>query len=274
MESLEILVVLGIALIGSVLAVIFIKLYLTEHRKIKQYEFNYEALDKEYTKVLGESMDYKLKYEMLQEQYKRERDQSEEIQMLHEKTRRLKHDMKNHILVATSYLNEGEYSEAKNYLSLILDQLNQTYTYIETGNSVLNYIINTKLEYAKHKGIAVKAEIENIPFNRMGSLDFSSLLGNILDNAIEASEISLRKEIHVSILRKRAYDTILVKNKIERSVLKANPQLVSSKKSDGKHGYGIKQIKSIIKKYDGMIDFYEQEGMFCVYVMILSEKKL
>jgi sensor histidine kinase regulating citrate/malate metabolism len=208
---------------------------------------------------------------MLDEQYRREKDQSEEIQKLHERTRRLEHDMKNHILVATSYLNGNEYTEAKEYLSSILDQLNQTYTYIETGNSVLNYIINTKLEYAKQNGVTVKAEIENISFKRVGSLDFSSLLGNILDNAIEASILSKNKEIQVYILHKRAYDTILIKNKIDKSVFESNPQLISTKQTNGKHGYGIKQIKSIVEKYDGMIDFYEQDGMFCVYVMILSE---
>lgn len=271
MGTIARLIVLALALAGYVTVIILLKLYIIERRKNRQNELNYEALDKEHTKLIGEGMNYQFEYERLQEKYKKEKDQSEEIRILHENTRRLKHDMKNHILVATSYLNSNEYNEAKNYLSLILDQLNQTYTYIETGNSVLNYIINTKLEYAKQKRIAVKAEIENISFEKMGSFDFSSLLGNILDNAIEASELSSQKEIHVNILRKRGYDTILIKNTIDQSVLKINPELISSKESNGKHGYGIKQIKSIVEKYDGMLDFYEEEKMFCVYVMLLSE---
>lgn len=261
-----------IALIIFISAVIFMVLYILEHAKRKQYEIKYEELDKEYTEVLGQSIQYESKYNVLREEYKREKDQSEEIQKLHEKTRRLKHDMKNHILVITSYLNSNEYDEAKEYISLILDQLNQIYTYIETGNSVLNYVINTKLEYAKKNGIAVKAEIENIQFERMGSVDFSSMLSNLLDNAIEASIQAMNKEMHVNILKKRGYDTILIKNKICGSVLQRNPQLISSKASKDKHGYGVKQIKSIVEKYDGMIDFYEEDGMFCVYVMILSEK--
>jgi sensor histidine kinase regulating citrate/malate metabolism len=259
-----------LVLIAAIFVIIFIILYLFEGRKRKKYEIKYETLDREYIEVVGKSMQYQLEYQILNEEYKKEKDQGEEIQKLHEKTRRLKHDMKNHILVITSYLNANKYGEAKEYLSLKLDQLNQIYTYIETGNSVLNYIINTKLEYAKQNGIAVKAEIENIPFERMNSIDFSSLLGNLLDNAIEASILSSNKEMHVNILRKRGYDTILIKNRITESVLEMNPQLISSKDSKVKHGYGIKQIKSIVEKYDGMIDFYEQDCMFCVYVMILS----
>ena len=56
--------------------------------------------------------------------------------------------MKNHIMVAVSYLNNGEIEQAKNYLSDVLDNLNKTYSYIQTGNSVMNYIINSKLEKA------------------------------------------------------------------------------------------------------------------------------
>lgn len=94
-------------------------------------------------------------------------------------------------MVAVSYLNNGEVELAKNYLSDVLDNLNKTYSYIQTGNSVMNYIINSKLEKAHSKGNGFKAEIENLPFEKMGSVDFSALLSNILDNAVEASINSL-----------------------------------------------------------------------------------
>lgn len=254
--------------IPLILVSLFLVLYVLEHKKRKQYEIKYKKLDNEYIKALGKSMKYEQKYKLLKEEYKEQKSQSEEIQNLHDRTRRLKHDMKNHILVITSYLNSNEYDKAKEYLSVILDNLNKIYTYIETGNSVLNYIVNTKLQYAKENGIQVKAEIENIQFKIMGSVDFSSLLSNLLDNAIEASLLSLNKELYVGVLKKRGYDTILIKNTIDESVLDKNPNLISSKTSKEKHGYGIKQIKSIIEKYDGMIDFYEEAGRFCVYIMV------
>ena len=175
--------------------------------------------------------------------------------------------MKNHIMVIASYLNDGEYEEAKDYLSKIADNLNKMYTYIEIGNSLLNYIINTKLQFAKENAIDVKAEIENLTFAQIGSVDFSALLNNLLDNAIEGSLNSNNKEIVVNILRKRGYDTILVKNKISNSVLKDNPDLISTKKNKEEHGYGLKHIKSIVEEYDGMIDIYEEDDFFCVYVV-------
>ena len=62
-------------------------------------------------------------------------------------------------------------------------------------------------------------------------------------------------------------DIITVKNSIDESVLDKNPELVSTKAEEG-HGYGIKQMKNIVEKYDGMIDIYEKNQMFVVSVML------
>ncbi len=231
----------------------------------------YEALEEKYLSTLSDNMNLTYQYNNLKEEYQREKDQSTEIQKLHANARHLKHDMKNHIMVIAAYLNANEIELSREYLSKILDKLNLAYSYIETGNSVMNYIINTKLELAQKNGILVKAEIENLMFKRMESVDFSSLLSNLLDNAIEASQLSEKKEINVAILRKRGYDTISIKNYINKSVLIENPELITTKLNQESHGYGISQIKSIIAKYDGMIDFYEENGMFCAYIMIISE---
>lgn len=238
-------------------------------RKYKKLKNDYEKLEKLYTAEVAKNLDLQYEYDRLKADYTNEASQRAEIEQLHENTRRLKHDMKNHIMVAVSYLNSGDFEQAEGYLSGVLDNLNKTYSYIQTGNSVMNYIINSKLEGAQSKGIKFKAEIENLPFEKMGSVDFSALLSNILDNAVEASENSSDKFIYVAILKKRAYDTISVKNKIDASVLKSNPELRSSKHS-GEHGYGIKQIKAITQKYDGIVDIYEENNMFCVNVMIPS----
>lgn len=254
-------------LVLIIIIVFVLKLYIYEVIKNKQNKNNEEEFEKKYFDVLSENMELKLELEVIKKEYDKEKDMIQEIKALNKKTRTLKHDMKNHIIVITSYLNDGQYEEAKNYLSKISDNLNKMYTYIETGNSLLNYIINTKLQFAKENGIDVKAEIENLSFDQIGSVDFSALLNNLLDNAIEASLNSNYKEIVVNILRKRGYDTILVKNKIDQSVLKDNTSLISTKKNKEEHGYGLKHIKLLVDKYEGMIDIYEEDNFFCVYVV-------
>ena len=232
----------------------------------KKLKSDYEKLDKAYAKEVADKLDLQYRYDKLKAEYNNDKNQREEIERLHENTRRLKHDMKNHIMVIASYLSNNEIENAKEYLSVMLDNLNKVYSYVSTGNSVMNYIINSKLEYAHEKGIEVKAEIENLPFKRIGSVDFSALLGNVLDNAIEASLNVKDPFIYVGILKKRGYDTILIKNRINTSVLDSNPKLNSTKDNLQYHGYGIKQIKEITEKYDGIIDIYEENNMFCVNI--------
>lgn len=241
---------------------------MNRYSKLKE---EYEKLEKDYTAEVAKNLDLQYQYDALQAEYQNSRSQQQEIERLHENTRRLKHDMKNHIMVIASQLNNGELDEAKDYLSVVLDNLNRVYSYIQTGNSVLNYIINSKLEYAQQHDIQFKAEIENLPFAKMGSVDFSAVLSNALDNAIEASMHAAEKYIYVSVLKKRGYDTITVKNIIDQSVLENNPELRSTKAESDTHGYGVKQIKTIAEKYDGMVDIYEDNGMFCISIMIPSE---
>lgn len=255
-------------LIAIIVFILF--LYVMEAKKNREYKKTINDIEEKYSNILSENLDIKRQMAVIKEDYNKENKMAKEIKDLHKKTRSLKHDMKNHIMVITSYLNDKDYDKAKSYLSKITDTLNNMYTYIETGNSLLNYIINTKLQSAKDKAIDVKAEIENLSFESIGSIDFSSLLNNILDNAIEGSLESNNPKIIVSILKKRGYDTIMVKNKIDKSVLNDNPNLVSTKQNKESHGYGIKNIKSIVEKYDGMIDIYEEDGFFCVYVVYPS----
>lgn len=224
-------------------------------------------------RVLAENLELTYQYRKLADEAAWEKKQREEILRLHEAARRLKHDMKNHVMVVNACLQENETEEARRYLSHVMDELNRIYTYIETGNSLLNHVLNQKLERAHQRGIHIKAQIENLAFAGMESVDFVSLLSNLLDNAVEgAGSRTGVPELSVAVAAKRGYETIQVKNSIADPVLAANPHL-SSTKGEGSHGYGIRQIWDITEKYEGLCRFYEEEGMFCVEVMIPASKK-
>lgn len=232
-----------------------------------------QAGEERVNELLAEKMELEYRYQELESSYEHEREQREEILRLHESTRRLKHDMKNHIMMVTSYLQENDVEEAKIYLSHVLDELNRINTYVETGNSVMNYVLNWKLEAAYAKGLRVKAEIENLAFGIMESVDLVSLLSNLLDNAIEGAvqhSGEAEPEMSVQITVRRGYETIQVKNSIGRSVLERNPWLQSGKTGEG-HGYGVGQIRHIVGKYGGECRFYEEDERFCAVAMIPSE---
>lgn len=232
------------------------------------YKNEYALLDEKYNALLGEKAEIAYELAELKASIGQIREQDAQVRELHENVRHLKHDMKNHMMVIASYLNHDEYEKAKQYTSTILDKLNSVHSYVETGNSLLNHIINEKLNLARKKGILVKAEIENISFAKMESIDFSALLSNMLDNAIEACEREEHPQLQVQIVTKRSYDTILVKNKITQSVLQKNPLLHTTKESPEIHGMGISRMKEIVEKNNGLCDFYEEDGWFCVSTFI------
>ena len=237
-------------------------------KKYKKAEQDLEITKERYLELLAEKSELEYQLSKQAAEVTHASLQEEEIRTLHQNVRRLKHDMKNHMMVLASYLNSNDYEAAKTYTSEILDKLNAMHSYIETGNSLLNHILNEKLELARNGGISILAEIETLSFANMRSIDFSALLTNLLDNAIEASQKEERPELRIRIAAERGYQTIRVKNRITGSVLKSNPNLETTKEEKDLHGMGIRQIQEIVDNYNGMYDFYEEDGFFCVGVFI------
>jgi len=241
--------------------------------KLKQ---ELEKTKEKYAALLEKEAELCYQYEKLLRETEDMQRQDAELKALHQNVRQLKHDMKNHLMVLTAYLNDGETELAKAYTSELLDKFSTMHSYVETGNVLMNHIVNEKLSYARAQGILVKAEIENLAFAKMNRMDFSSLLSNMLDNAIEAllrekivaAKLPDKQQLVVLIVENRGYETICVKNQIAASVLAKNPELLSSKAEKDQHGFGVAKIRSLAGQYEGMVDFYEEAGFFCVKVFI------
>lgn len=258
--------------ISAILGLICFLLYKNEHKKNDMIQKKYKEQDVVLTQYIAKNLDMEKELSQMQRECEKQKVLAEEVQRMHGQIRALKHDMKNHTLVILSYLEEEKNEEAKHYAGELLDKLNKMYTYVHVGNALLNYILNHKLSMAKEQGCEIKAEIENLAFSYMDSVDFSALVNNLLDNAMEGALHSREKKVEVSILRKKGFDVISIKNSIDASILESNPKLLSTKKESG-HGLGMKQIQSIVEKYHGSMDIYEKENMFNVNI-ILGEYSL
>lgn len=257
-------ILLGIFTITSIVCFC---LYRKEQKKRNHIQKKYSEQDQMLTQYIAKNLDIEKELSQMQRECEKQKALAEEVQRMQGQIRALKHDMKNHTLVILSYLEEGKSEEAKCYAGELLDKLNKMYTYVNVGNSLLNYILNNKLSKAKEQGCEIKAEIENLTFSYMDSLDFSALLNNLLDNAIAGALSSLEKKVEVSISSQKGFDVISVRNSIEVSVLESNPNLISTKSESG-HGFGMKQIQSIVENYHGNVSIYEKENMFIVNIVL------
>ena len=235
-------------------------------KKVLEQEFI--RLNADYKALLDETIQLREKVATADEALEKMRATEENVRSIHENTRRLKHDMRNHLMVIAMSLGNEKYDEARTYTAQILDKLNLEYSYIDSGNALLNYILNLKLQQAQQMQVHMQLQIENLKFQKIDSVDFSSLLTNLLDNAIHAAANSDKRQISVSISKKRGYEAISVRNSINSSVLAVNPDLHSTHVPAKKQGREKKKIGAIIEKYNGLLDIYEEDLVFCVNVML------
>lgn len=197
---------------------------------------------------------------------------AQSIREQYEQTRRLRHDMKQYVASLSALINEKKYDAAAELLDKQTLNLSKAETVIDVENDFINAILNSKLTYAKSKNIDVICSVDR-NISSIDDMDLCNLLGNILDNAITASEMcdldSRLIEVEISSVGSRVI--ILVKNSIPCSVLNDNPNLKSTKSDPEEHGFGVKTIKSIVEKYNGKTDFYEEGLTFICLAELYKE---
>jgi sensor histidine kinase regulating citrate/malate metabolism len=211
---------------------------------------------------ISKENDKKLKYYLLEVQLENQKNEIKEVQKQYNEIQKLHHDFKNYILCSLTLLKEDKISEAKKYLADIVDEkLTPERAFIHTTSSTLNAIINAKLNKCRQCGIEIRYHVvEQIEID---DIDLSILFANLFDNAIEACAHNTSKSsIHLTVTYEKAYLNIIMKNTIEKPVLKHNPKLVTTKKDKKKHGYGLKTIDDIVRKYDGIKKYYEKGNYF------------
>ena len=181
--------------------------------------------------------------------------------------RTLKHDMKHYLTIAAELISSGKTEKAKSYIESVLNEkIAHAGAVVNTGSEVVDAVINNKISLCSEKGISVKCVIDT-QFESSNDVDISILLSNLLDNAINGCDLSA-PHIELVISKVKSMIYIAVKNSIAESILLNNPDFKTSKKDKSEHGFGIKSIKQIAHKYDGSIEFKEENGMFIAEVWL------
>lgn len=198
--------------------------------------------------------------------------QQNELKHMEQKYREisvLKHDFKNSIDCIRSLISGGNYEEAISYADKLKERkVNQIHPQIISSNPVINAVINSKFGEAEEKGINTSLRLV-VKIPEYLEFDLSILLSNLLDNAIEAcSHNDVSSQIILTISEVDGYYRVVIRNTVENSVLKNNKGLETHKTDSIHHGWGLKSVKDIVDKYDGLIDIYENLGMFFVDILL------
>ena len=194
-----------------------------------------------------------------------------EIRERYSEVKTLKHDMKHYLMAAAELISDEKPLEAKAYIESIVDEkINPSNVGVNTGSAVIDAVLNNKIALCNTKGIKMKCAIDT-QFENINDIDISILLSNLLDNAIRGCDTS-DPYIELIISRKKSLTFISVKNSISGSVLTDNPDLKTDKVDKSEHGYGIRSIRDIAKKYDGSVEFMEDNGKFIAEIWLKMAK--
>ena len=219
--------------------------------------------------VLNKHYDAKLKIEMLEQQNENALESMKNSESFVSEMRSVKHDIKNHLLTLYNYIDENQNDSAKEYIKgLTENYLPNIQKFVDTENKAFDALVNSKMAICHQKNIHIDIKPEKNCMTKIDESDIIVLFGNLLDNAIEATEKTVDKHIKIEFGIRAAYLSIIVLNTVTESVLKTNPNLETTKNDKYIHGLGLRAVNNIVEKYDGMIDFYEEGNYFCCHVML------
>lgn len=215
----------------------------------------------------------KTKYELklLEEKIAFEETRYNDASAIWNNVRKVQHDMKQHLVVMAGFLEQEEPKKCQEYIDSLLPEVDQIGKLVRSNNAVLDYLINSKLCALKDTRIVISGSIGDLSDIR--DIDLACLIGNILDNAIEALSNVSEKRIELLFSVQNDNRVIICKNTINESVLKNNRELRSTKTSGDSHGWGHQIVAKIVSDYHGMVDYFEEFGMFGVQIILPNNKK-
>lgn len=177
------------------------------------------------------------------------------------------HDLNNQYLIIQTYLHDKEYIKAEMYMKNLLqkqaDNKFVSYTGVEAIDILLQYKRNLAEAYHIKMNIVGETIYLNIP-----EFELVALLGNLLDNAIEASKQLNEEKRIIQVVIRKIHDMSFIKitNYCKDKPCFIDGELPTTKENHNVHGIGLRSAKEIVNKYDGIIDFHYENGRFSTLV--------
>lgn len=198
-----------------------------------------------------------------------------EVENIYRQMRSWRHDSHNHIQTIKACIAMGRIEELADYCDQLDRELKSIDQVVKTGNVMLDAILNSKLSLAKSRDITVNAKAAVPKELQMEDVDLCVLIGNLLDNAIEAC---VKKDgqdspefdqpfIRVYIGMKGSQLYICITNTVYGSPLKIGKRFLSTKSSPT-HGFGLMRIDRICSKYDGYCNRNSEPGAFTTEILL------
>ena len=184
-----------------------------------------------------------------------------EVRSIHKEMRGYKHDFHHHLQALKGQLEAGEVDRALAYIEQLDNQLMNVDTLLKTGNVSLDAILSAKIAQAKAENIAVTVKANVPDALTISDLELSIVVGNLLDNAIEACRtVTGERFIRIFISMKGTMLYFSMLNAAGAKKKKTGSLFATHK--DGVHGFGLRRAEAILEKHGGWVKYNSEDGAF------------
>ena len=176
----------------------------------------------------------------------------EEAKKRNELYRTFQHDINNHFLVLSGLIREKNYDEAKNYFDKLRGSADSLLIGIETGNPILDILLQEKLSFAVSNGIEVKHDVQISRDCGVEDIDLCIILANALDNAVHACAEVTGRQPEISVTVRRRHHFLLME--VVNTMIPAQGRM--------EYGTGLDNIRHTVEKYEGTMEIENSGGKF------------
>ena len=199
---------------------------------------------------------------------------SEEIDKRYQETRRLWHDFNNHLLTIKALYATGHEKEAEDYIEKLSEESQKRLLPAKTGSNAVDLLLFQKSQASREKNAEIRYVIScDLKKHGFRDYDLCSLLGNVLDNAIEASETVTDKAPLIKLRLEERGNMLFIscENEFRGDRSQKGEQFLTTKKDTAHHGMGLQSIKQICNKYGGTMETLIQGDTFRI-TLLLNDK--
>lgn len=215
-------------------------------------------------RVLSEMLSQKYENELLLQEVKNYSGQMEILLQGEEKIKALRHDMKHHMNELKLLAEKNNNAELEAYLDKMQDFMANPGEIVSSGNMEIDSVLNYMLGQAKQKLNTVNVKVR-IPKELEHSFDINVILGNLLENAIEAAEKTEEKSLDVKVWYQKEVLWIQIENSYSGRLQKG---LSTTKTEKSAHGIGLNNVKKIVENYHGLMELCPHENTFSVKLIL------
>lgn len=189
------------------------------------------------------------------------------VQSAYQKQRRLTHDFNRELATLKSILELKDYTKLETYLNKLVGNSQKNRLVVLTHNTIIDAILNQKYTEAKNQGIGMEFVLDDLAGLPMSDEDIVIILTNLIDNAMNAAKKADLKMIQVFMSYDKKELLCAVKNSVAEKVPIENNE-VMLKPTDIYHGFGLKNVRSVLSKYDSIYSLESTDDRF-IFTMLI-----